>query len=140
MKYCCIALSETEFNQANMVREIIDGVRNELVQDSQDDDEANNFITQMANAAVNNQQVIPQIITQVQQLSQLVLQLQSQLQTQATSPPRTTNRYYMGHALNRVSIAASKPMDITMMLLSKIRKEVAQKIVDHPDGVGRMKK
>ena len=89
-------VAETEFNQAHMVREIIDGVRNLTVQDA-DDNEADNFVAQMANAAVTNQQVMPELLTQVQTLSQLVLQLQTQMQTQGTNTSRTTNRYCWTH-------------------------------------------
>ena len=46
-------VAETEFNQAHMVREIIDGVRNLTVQDA-DDNEADNFVAQMAKEAVTN--------------------------------------------------------------------------------------
>ena len=51
-------VAETEFNQANMVQQIIEGVQNELNIDDSEDHQATDFVTQMANAAMSSQQVI----------------------------------------------------------------------------------
>ena len=51
-------VAETEFNQANMVQQIIEGVRNKLTIDDSEDHQATDFVTQMANAAMSSQQVI----------------------------------------------------------------------------------
>ena len=77
-----------------MVQQIIEDVRNELNIDDSEDHQATDFVTQMANAAMSNQQVIPQLLTQVQQLSQLVLQMQTQLQAEDNPTPRTRNNRY----------------------------------------------
>ena len=93
-------VSETEFNQANIVQQIIEGVRNELVIEPPEDQQANDLVTHMANAAISNQQIVLQLLTQIQQLSQLVLQLQTQMQNQGNQNNQnnqTRNRYCWTH-------------------------------------------
>lgn len=92
-------VSETEYNQANMIQQIIEGVKNELIIEPPEDPQHDDLVTHMANAAISNQQLVPQLLTQIQQLSQLVLQMQTQMQNlnQNNSAPRANNRYCWTH-------------------------------------------
>ena len=68
-------VAETEFNQANTIQQIIEGVKNELIIGPSEDPQHNDIVTHMANAVISNQQLVPQLMTQIQQLYQLVLKM-----------------------------------------------------------------
>ena len=80
-----------------MIQQIIEGVKNELIIEPPEDLQQNYLVSHMANAAINNQQLVPQLITQIQQLNQLVLQMQTQLQNQTNSTQQVNNRYFWTH-------------------------------------------
>ena len=80
-----------------MIQQIIKGVKNELIIEPPEDPQHNDLVSHMANAAISNQELVPQVMTQIQQLNQLVLQMQTQLQNQTNSTQQVNNRYFWTH-------------------------------------------
>ena len=94
----------------------------------------------MANAAINNQQIVPQLMAQVQQLSQLILQMQTQMQNQGNqnNQNRTNNRYCWTHGACSHTGKHCRYKAEGHKEDATFRKEEAHAIAG-PDGVGLMK-
>ena len=86
-----LQIRESQFNSANIVQEVIDGVQSVLQPTDNTQDTTEDVINQMANNAAQ-QQMMPQIMNQMVELLQQMSTMQQQLQQQAsTSSSITTN-------------------------------------------------
>ena len=79
-----LQLRETQFNSANLVQEVIDGVQSALQPQDLPPDSTNKSIQPMANSAAQ-QQVMPQLMSQMVDLLQKMSTMQQKMQNQQSS-------------------------------------------------------
>ena len=85
-----LRIRETQFNSANIVQEVIDGVQSVLKPPEPAPDAANDIINHMANNAAQ-QQMVPQIMNQMVQIIQQMSTVPQQIQQQASTTSSITS-------------------------------------------------
>ena len=80
-----LQVRETQFNSANLVQEVIDGVQSAL-QPQESNDETSEVLQHMANSAAQ-QQVVPQLMAQMVDLLQKMTVMQQKMSDQQSSTP-----------------------------------------------------
>ena len=73
-----MTLQDTNLNHANLVKEVVEGVQQAFLP-STSEDGTDDLLLQVANAATQSSQVVPQLVQQMQQMQALMMQMQEQL-------------------------------------------------------------
>jgi hypothetical protein len=85
------ATMSSQYQQANLVQQVVEGVQKAILPQNGEDQATEDFFCQVANATMQNQELLPKILQQMQQMQTLMQSMQTQMNHTNTNNNNNNN-------------------------------------------------
>ena len=100
-----LTVDQTSFDHANLVQQVVEGVQAALRPTEEENELADEYMENVANMTTNQQELLPTLIQQMQQMQSIITTMQEQLNKQPTQPRndrrmtqrKNTSKYCWSH-------------------------------------------